>query len=63
MLSKILFSGIDPNQPDPVKHKLISFGKSAIRIAAGASLLVGSIAWAGILLIVAEILGVVEEMV
>ena len=50
--------------PDPVKHKYISFVKSAVRIAAGISLIwPGSLMLAGIFLIVAEILGVVEEVV
>lgn len=49
--------------PDPVKHKYISFAKSALRIAAGAVLFTGNFAVAGALFIGAEILGVVEEMV
>lgn len=53
--------------PDPVKHKQISFVKSAFRILAGGALiLVPMEMWttvAGILLIVAEVLGIAEEMV
>ena len=50
--------------PDPVKHKYISFAKSAVRIAAGISLIwPGSLMLAGLFLIAAEILGVVEEIV
>ena len=50
--------------PDPVWHKRISFVKSAIRIAAGMSLIwPQSLFLAGIFLIAAEVLGVVEEMV
>ena len=49
--------------PDPIKHKLISFVKSGFRILAGITLFFGSFAVAGVLLIVAEILGIVEEMV
>jgi len=50
--------------PDPVKHKYISFAKSAVRIAAGLFLIwPQSVILAGIFLIVAEILGVAEEMV
>lgn len=51
-------------QPDPTLHRNISFVKSVFRIAAGICL-----AWpqnmilAGLLLIVAEIIGVVEELV
>ena len=53
--------------PDPVKHKHISFVKSAFRILAGGALiLVPMEMWttvAGILLIIAEVLGIAEEMV
>lgn len=57
-------------QPDPAKHRYISFIKSGVRIAAGLALVGGGwlemnpyIQSAGILLVVAEILGIVEEMV
>lgn len=56
-------SDAEYKHPDPLKHKYISFGKSAIRIAAGAALCFGFIWHAGALLILAEILGIVEEMV
>jgi hypothetical protein len=50
--------------PDPVKHKYISFAKSAVRIAAGISLIwPQSLLLAGIFLILAEVLGIAEEMV
>jgi hypothetical protein len=49
--------------PDPVKHKHISFAKSAVRIAAGGALCFGLLWTAGTLLILAEILGIVEELV
>lgn len=50
--------------PDPVKHQYISFAKSAIRIAAGIALVwPQNIILAGILLILAEGLGIAEEMV
>jgi hypothetical protein len=56
--------------PDPVKHKYISFAKSALRITAGLALAGGGwlemnpyIMYAGVLLIVAEVLGIAEEMV
>jgi hypothetical protein len=49
--------------PDPIKHKYISFAKSAVRIAAGVALCYGMFWYAGTLLILAEVLGVVEEMV
>lgn len=53
--------------PDPVKHKYVSFAKSAVRIAAGVALVAVPMEFyvnvAGGLLILAEILGVVEEIV
>lgn len=53
--------------PDPVWHRHISFAKSAVRIAAGAALmLVDHSLWAtvsGALFIAAEVLGIVEEIV
>jgi hypothetical protein len=51
-------------QPDARYHLFISLVKSAIRIGAGAVLITsGSLMWCGILLIVAEILGIGEELV
>ena len=58
-------------QPDPLKHKYISFAKSAVRIAAGAAFVYAGyhledlgtyIIMGGALLIAAEILGVLEEL-
>jgi hypothetical protein len=53
----------DYQHPDPIKHKYISFAKSGVRIAAGVALCVGMFWYAGALLILAEILGIVEEIV
>ena len=50
-------------QPDPKLHQTISFAKSAIRIAAGCILMWGPVWGAGLLLIIAELLGIVEELV
>ena len=44
-------------------HKSVSFVKSGLRILAGISLLSGSLACAGILFILAELLGILEEVV
>ena len=44
-------------------HFYVSVVKSAVRIAAGSALIMGSLAVCGWLLILAEILGVVEEIV
>ena len=48
---------------DPGKrHFYISMAKSAVRIVAGAALVLGLFVTAGSLLIIAEILGVAEEI-
>ena len=44
-------------------HFYVSVCKSAVRIAAGSALIMGSFAVCGWLLIFAEILGVLEEVV
>ena len=44
-------------------HFYVSVCKSAVRIAAGAALIMGSLAVCGWLIILAEILGIVEEVV
>jgi hypothetical protein len=53
---------VQPRDPSD-KHFFVSLAKSAIRILAGVSLIYGSFVICGILLIVAEILGIVEEVV
>jgi diketogulonate reductase-like aldo/keto reductase len=49
--------------PDARKHKYVSFAKSAIRIAAFAFLAYYEIQTAAVLLVIAELVGVVEELV
>lgn len=58
--------------PDPQKHRLVSFAKSAIRIAAAGALVAAGMSSfhfdalvivAGVGFIVAELLGVLEEVV
>jgi len=49
--------------PDPIWHRNISFAKSALRIAAGGALCSSMLITAGILFIIAEVLGIVEEIV
>ena len=56
--------------PDPRKHKHISLAKSAVRIAAGLGLAGGGwlemnpyLMYGGVLLVVAEVFGIVEELV
>jgi uncharacterized membrane protein len=51
------------NQPDPKLHMLISFAKSACRIIAGVLLAVGVFKTAGLMFIIAEALGIGEELV
>ena len=50
-------------QPDPTKHKYISFVKSGLRIIAGITLFSGNFVAAGTLIVLAELLGIAEEMV
>ena len=54
---------VEYRHPDPVKHKYISFAKSGVRITAGLALCFGMFWYAGALLILAEIFGIVEEVV
>jgi uncharacterized membrane protein len=51
------------NQPDPKLHMLISFAKSACRIIAAILLTVGVFKSAGIMFLIAEVLGIAEELV
>ncbi len=44
-------------------HFYVSLVKSVLRIGAGAVLIAGNLYWAGALLIAAEVLGIVEELV
>jgi len=44
-------------------HFYVSLAKSAIRIVAGACLVTGNLLMAGVCLIMAEVLGIVEEIV
>jgi len=46
-----------------MSHKNISFIKSAVRILAGILLISGNFILAGIFFIIAELLGIVEELV
>ena len=48
---------------DPGKfHFYVSLVKSGVRIAAGVAFCFGSLMWGGLLLIAAEVLGIVEEL-
>lgn len=52
---------IQPKDPS-VWHFRISLAKSALRIVAGGALITGSIVAAGVILIAAEVLGILEEL-
>lgn len=55
---------IDIQPKDTSKgHFYVSLVKSVLRITAGGALISGFIVHAGVLLIVAEILGIIEELV
>lgn len=49
--------------PDPLWHRNISFVKSALRILAGVGLITGNLIACGVLFILAEVLGILEELV
>ena len=49
--------------PDAKKHLQISILKSVLRIIAGTALIFGGVIIAGALLVLAEIAGIVEELV
>lgn len=49
--------------PNPKRHFIISMVKSGLRIVAGFQLIGGDIALAGFTIIIAEVLGIMEEMV
>lgn len=51
------------NHPDPKKHLYISLVKSMLRIGAGLTLYGGNFVMAGTLLVLAEVLGILEEVV
>ena len=53
---------IQPRDPSR-RHFYVSLVKSAVRIVAGGALIAGAFGYAGIALIFAELLGIVEEMV
>lgn len=53
----------DRLQNSSLTHYNVSMAKSALRVLAGVSLVFSSLIIAGLLLIVAELLGVVEEIV
>jgi len=46
-----------------LNHSKVSFIKSAIRLVAGGFLITGNLLGAGIAIIVAELLGILEEIV
>ena len=55
--------GNNMKHPDPKLHLQLSLVKSGVRILAGGALLFGSLWYCGICLIVAEAIGIAEELV
>ena len=53
---------MQPKESKSNRHFTISLIKSAIRISAGINLSIGNFWWAGILLVIAEVLGIAEEL-
>jgi len=53
---------MQPKESKSSRHFRISLIKSAFRIIAGAALAMGNLYIAGAILIVAELLGIVEEL-
>jgi hypothetical protein len=56
------FNNMQPKESKSNKHFYTSLLKSGVRIFAGIVLATGGLGLAGILLVIAEILGVVEEL-
>lgn len=55
---------IEVQPKDPSKgHFYVSLVKSFLRIVAGGNLVIGNLFWAGTFLILAELLGILEELV
>lgn len=54
---------IAPGQPNPKNHLVVSLAKSALRIMAGCFLFAGIFKSAAALFILAELLGILEELV
>lgn len=44
-------------------HFIVSLIKSGVRVLAGGNLVIGNLWWAGTFLIIAELLGILEELV
>jgi len=57
------FKKMKIKQPNPKKHLYVSLVKSVFRILAGSLLFVDMIHLAGLLIIIAELLGIAEELV
>lgn len=53
---------MEPKESKSNKHFIISLIKSTVRIAAGIALVLNNIWYAGVLLVIAEMLGIAEEM-
>ena len=49
--------------PNIIKHRVITFTKSGLRIVAGGCLISGNLLIAGVCFIMAEVLGVAQELI
>ena len=49
--------------PNIIKHRVITFTKSGLRIVAGGCLITGNLLMAGVCFIMAEVLGIVQELI
>ena len=52
---------MQPKESKSKKHFIISLIKSAVRIASAIDLSLGNLWYAGVLLLIAEVLGIIEE--
>lgn len=59
----VVIDDSEPKHPDARRHLQVSVVKSIVRMVAGGVLCTGELFWAGSLLILAEGLGIIEELV
>ena len=59
----VTHGGNNMKHPDPKLHLQLSLVKSGVRILAGLALIFGSLWYCGVCLIVAELIGIAEELV
>ena len=62
MINNVNNKGMQPKESKSQRHFWISFVKSCVRIFAGFSIIGGNLVVGGISLILAEVLGILEEL-